>query len=55
MTQYKHESSMEITDSTRTIVGVCLSFCYEAMYDDARRNALLEKVDDYLRVSFAKN
>ena len=24
LTQYKHESSMEITDDTRTTVGVCL-------------------------------
>ena len=25
MPQYKHESSMEITNSSRTTVGVCLS------------------------------
>ncbi len=24
MNEYKHESSMEITDNTRTVVGVCL-------------------------------
>lgn len=25
MTEYKHESSMEITHNTRTVVGVCIS------------------------------
>merc|ERR1719328_398141 len=47
MTQYKHESSMEITDRTRTVVGVCMAFCYEAMYDDKRRNAICDHVDKF--------
>ena len=29
MTYYKHESAMEITDSTNTIVGVTCGCCYE--------------------------
>ncbi len=44
MREYKYESSMEITDNTRAVAGVAISFCYAAMYDDKRRNALLEKV-----------
>ena len=49
MTEYKHESSMEITDNTRTVVGVCMAFCYEAMYDDKRRNAICEHVDKFIQ------
>ena len=29
LTYYKHESAMEITDSTNTIVGVTCGCCYE--------------------------
>jgi len=49
MTEYKHESSMEITDDTRTVVGVCMAFCYEAMYDDKRRNAICDHVDKFIQ------
>ncbi len=49
MMEYKHESSMEITANTRAIAGVCISFCYAAMYDDRRRNALLDKVDAFVQ------
>merc|ERR1712038_1196369 len=49
MTEYKHESSMEITDDTRTVVGVCMAFCYEAMYDDKRRNAICDHVDQFIQ------
>jgi len=49
MTEYRHESSMEITDNTRTVVGVCMAFCYEAMYDDKRRNAICEHVDKFIQ------
>jgi len=45
--EYKYESNMDITDSTRTIVGVTFGFLYEQMYDDGRRAALTEKVDQY--------
>ncbi len=49
MTQFKHESSMEITDRTRTVVGVCLNVMYEQMYDDARRTAFYEEIDKYIK------
>ena len=49
MTQYKHESSMEITDRTRTVVGVCLNVMYEQMYDDPRRTAFAEQIDSFIK------
>ena len=49
MTQYKHESSMEITDRTRTVVGVCLNVMYEQMYDDPRRNSFVEWIDSFIK------
>lgn len=48
MTEYRHESSMEITDNSRAKVGVCLAFCYEAMYDDKRRNTCLDMVGNFV-------
>eukprot|EP00095_Tigriopus_kingsejongensis_P001782 snap_masked-scaffold225_size250570-processed-gene-1.3 protein:Tk01782 transcript:snap_masked-scaffold225_size250570-processed-gene-1.3-mRNA-1 annotation:"protein unc-45 homolog b" len=48
MNEYQHESSMEITDNTRAKVGVCLAFCYEAMYDDKRRNACLDMIGTFV-------
>lgn len=44
---YKHESAMEITDSTNTIVGICFGHLYEQMWDDERRNLLIEKIDEF--------
>ncbi len=49
MTQFKHESSMEITDNTRSVVGVCLNIMYEQMYDDQRRITLNEEIDRFIR------
>jgi len=45
--EYKYESNMEITDSTKTIVGVTFGFLYEQMYDDGRRGRLTGEVDKY--------
>jgi len=49
LTHYKHESAMEITDSTNTIVGVCMGFLYEQMWDDDRRNRIIERIDEYTK------
>ena len=49
MTEYKHESSMEITDNTRSVVGCCMGMLYEAMYDEHRRNAMLEEIDKFVK------
>merc|ERR1712198_289249 len=47
LTYYKDESAMEITDSTNTIVGVTCGCCYEQMWDDDRRNLIIEKIDEF--------
>merc|ERR1719295_1465452 len=45
--EYKYESSIDITDSTKTIVGVTFGHLYEQMYDDKRRAQLVEVVSKY--------
>uniref|UniRef100_A0A1B6FDG5 Protein unc-45 homolog B n=1 Tax=Cuerna arida TaxID=1464854 RepID=A0A1B6FDG5_9HEMI len=47
--EYKYESAMEITESTRTITAVCLARIYENMYYDKARERYLEAVDDYIK------
>lgn len=46
---YKYESAMEITESTRTITAVCLARIYENMYYDKARERYLEAVDDFIK------
>merc|ERR550519_2881162 len=45
--EFKYESAMDITDSTKTIVGVTFGFLYEQMYDDKRREALIAEVSKF--------
>lgn len=47
MPEFKYESAMDITDSTKTIVGVTFGFLYEQMYDDRRREALIAEVGKF--------
>jgi tetratricopeptide (TPR) repeat protein len=47
--EYKYESAMEITESTRAIVSVCLTRIYENMYYDQARAKYLENVDDFIK------
>lgn len=47
--EYKYESAMEITDSTKTITAVCLARIYENMYYDKAREKYLEAVDDFIK------
>ncbi|PSN46108.1 Protein unc-45 B [Blattella germanica] len=47
--EYKYESAMEITPSTRTIASVCLSRIYENMYYDEARERFLNCVDEYVK------
>ena len=49
MPVFKYESAMDITDSTKTIVGagVTFGFLYEQMYDDRRREALIAEVGKF--------
>ena len=47
--EYKYESAMEITASTRTIASVCLARIYENMYYDQARERFLSSVDEYIK------
>lgn len=47
--EYKYESAMNITSSTRTIAAVCLSRIYENMYYDAAKEKFMQKIQDYIR------
>ncbi|KAJ4450413.1 hypothetical protein ANN_01837 [Periplaneta americana] len=47
--EYKYESAMEITPSTRTIASVCLSRIYENMYYDEARQRFISSVDEYVK------
>jgi len=47
LSHYKHESAMEITDSTNTIAGICFGHLYDQMWEDQRRNDMIEKIDEF--------
>ncbi|XP_044261453.1 protein unc-45 homolog B [Tribolium madens] len=47
--EYKYESAMNITPSTRTIAAVCLSRIYENMYYDAAREKFMGKIQDFIK------
>ena len=49
LSHYKHESAMEITDSTNTIAGICFGHLYDQMWDDEMRNKLIEKIDEFTK------
>lgn len=47
--EYKYESAMPITPSSRTIASVCLARIYENMYYDEARTKFLEQIDEFVR------
>ncbi|KAK1127770.1 hypothetical protein K0M31_003256 [Melipona bicolor] len=47
--EYKYESSMEITSSTRTVTSVCLARIYENMYYDAAKEKFRNAIDEYIK------
>lgn len=47
--EYKIESSMEITPSSRTVAAVCLSRIYDNMYYDKLREDFREQVDEFIK------
>eukprot|EP00096_Caligus_rogercresseyi_P016764 TRINITY_DN965_c0_g1_i1.p1 TRINITY_DN965_c0_g1~~TRINITY_DN965_c0_g1_i1.p1 ORF type:complete len:973 (+),score=328.63 TRINITY_DN965_c0_g1_i1:292-3210(+) len=49
MKEYKHESAMEITDSTRNIVGATIGVLYDQMFDDKTRNFFIAKIDEFMK------
>ncbi|XP_058799636.1 protein unc-45 homolog B [Phymastichus coffea] len=46
---YKYESAMDITASTRTVTSVCLARIYENMYYDAAKKKFTEAIDEYIK------
>ncbi|XP_058058902.1 protein unc-45 homolog B [Anopheles bellator] len=47
--EYKYESAMNITPSSRTIAAVCLSRIYENMYYDAARERFSEQIAEFVK------
>lgn len=47
--EYKYESSMNITSSTRTITSVCLAKIYENMYYDAAKDKFSSAINEYIK------
>ena len=47
--EYKYESAMEITSSSRTIASVCLARIYENMYYDKAKERFQEQIDEYIK------
>lgn len=47
--EYKYESSMDITSSTRTITSVCLAKIYENMYYDAAKEKFSNAINDFIK------
>lgn len=47
--EYKYESAMNITSSSRTVAAVCLARVYENMYYDQARESYMAKIDEYVK------
>lgn len=47
--EYKYESAMKITPSSRTIASVCLARIYENMYYDAARQRFFDQIDEFVK------
>lgn len=47
--EYKYESAIQITPSSRTIASVCLARIYENMYDDIKREKFMVQIDEYIK------
>ncbi|CAG9791359.1 unnamed protein product [Diatraea saccharalis] len=47
--EYKYESAMNITPSSRTVAAACLARVYENMYYDEAREKFNSQVDEYVK------
>lgn len=47
--EYKYESAMNITESTRTVTSVCLARIYENMYYDAAKEKFRNEIDEFIK------
>ncbi|XP_030373761.1 protein unc-45 homolog B [Scaptodrosophila lebanonensis] len=46
---YKYESAMDITSSSRTIASVCLARIYENMYYDEAKQRFTDQIDEFVK------
>ncbi|KAL0130663.1 hypothetical protein PUN28_002351 [Cardiocondyla obscurior] len=49
MEEFKYESSMNVTSSTRTVTSVCLAKIYENMYYDAAKDKFRNAIDEFIK------
>jgi len=49
--EFKYESSMEVTDNTRTTVSVCLAKVYDNMYYENARGRFVNKIEEFIKNS----
>ncbi|XP_066602124.1 protein unc-45 homolog B-like [Prorops nasuta] len=47
--EYKYESAMDISPSTRTITSVCLAIIYENMYYDAAKDKFRNAIEEFIK------
>ncbi|XP_077298366.1 unc-45 myosin chaperone [Arctopsyche grandis] len=47
--EYRYESAMNVTPSSRTVAAVCLAKIYENMYYDQAREKFTAQVDDFVK------
>ncbi|GLV38330.1 uncoordinated 45 [Carabus blaptoides fortunei] len=47
--EYKYESAMHISPSSRTVAAVCLSRIFENMYYDQARERFMNGIDEYIK------
>lgn len=47
--EYKYESAIDVTVSSRTIDSVCLARIYENMYYDAAKQKFTDQIDEYIK------
>lgn len=49
LSDFKYESSMNITESTKAMVAACLARIYENMYYDQAKKDYIENINDYIK------
>jgi hypothetical protein len=47
--EFKYESAMNITASTKTVTSVCLARIYENMYYDAAKEKFTAAIDEFIK------
>lgn len=47
--EFEFESRLNVTENTRLTTSICISRVYDTQYDDKARQALHERIDEYIR------